>query len=173
MDRICPGLTATACPWPARRLRRLGAALVLQLASAVVASSASGQVTLYEQEDYGGRSFTTHKRMGNLERTGFNERVASLVVGPQRWEVCEAFRYRGRCAVLGEGRYPSPRAMGLRQGAFSIRIVADNEAIDAGNDTPEPQTLAPPSAPPKAGAVRRWPSFPALSSQDRRADDTP
>lgn len=113
--------------WPCR-------AWMWPLAGVMVAHNALAQVVFYEEEAYGGRYHVTHKRMGNLERTGFNERAVSLVVGPQRWEVCEAFRYRGRCAVVTEGRYPSPQAMGLQQGAFSIRIVGDAEVAGPSAD---------------------------------------
>ncbi|HEX5388694.1 MAG TPA: beta/gamma crystallin-related protein [Burkholderiaceae bacterium] len=121
--------------WPRR-------AWLWSLAGVVVTQNASPQVTLYEREAYDGRSYVTHKRMGNLERAGFNERAVSLVVGSQRWEVCEAFRYRGRCAVITEGRYPSPRSMGLQQGAFSIRIVGDAEAAAASADMPAQPLLS-------------------------------
>lgn len=127
---------------PPRRLRWPGRAWLWSLTGVVMAQNASPQVTLCEREAYDGRSYVTHKRVGNLERAGFNERAVSLVVGPQRWEVCEAFHYRGRCAVVTEGRYPSPQAMGLQQGAFSIRIVGAAEAAAVSADRPEPPHLS-------------------------------
>jgi len=44
------------------------------------AAQASAQVTFHENENFKGRSFTTQQRVGNLERSGFNDRASSVVV---------------------------------------------------------------------------------------------
>lgn len=138
---------STRCAVPPRR--RLLALLALPLCWAGAAVPVSAQVRLYERPDFDGRHFSIDKRLSNLERTGFNERAASLVVSRQRWEVCEGSRYRGHCMVLVPGRYPSLDSMGMRQGVSSIRIVADGESIAA-------DRLAPGSAeggPPLSGSA--------------------
>ena len=85
------------------------------------------QVTFYENEDFGGRSFTTNKVVNNFQRSGFNDRASSVVVvGDARWEVCEDARFNGRCAVLRAGQYPSLSAMGLNNRISSVQMANPN-----------------------------------------------
>jgi len=107
------------------------------VAVAVSAQAAAG-VTFYEREDFQGRSFTTEKQVGNLERFGFNDRASSVVVIGDRWEVCEDARFGGRCAVLRPGRYPSLSAMGLNDRVSSVRDVSRNARIDDNRYAPAP-----------------------------------
>lgn len=98
----------------------------LALAGLAVALHATAQVTLYEQEDYRGRSFTTTGEVDNLQRQGFNDRASSAVVTGDRrdrWELCEDSRFRGRCVVLQPGQYASLAAMGLNDRISSLRAV--------------------------------------------------
>ena len=85
----------------------------LAVAMLALATQAMAQVTLFENEDFRGRSFTTERQIGNFNRAGFNDRASSVQVVGGRWEVCEDVRFRGRCIVLRPGRYPSLSAMGL------------------------------------------------------------
>jgi uncharacterized protein YcfJ len=105
------------------------------------------QVTFYENEGFGGRSFTTNKVVNNFQRSGFNDRASSVVVvGDERWEVCEDARFNGRCAVLRDGQYPSLSAMGLNNRISSVRVANRNaRAEDQRN----------PNAPVGAGDFRR------------------
>ena len=100
------------------------------LAGVVLTTQASAQVTLYEYDYYDGRSFTTSSAVENFKRKGFNDRASSVVVLNQRWEVCDDTGYRGRCAVLRPGRYPSLAAMGLNDRISSIRVIAPKAQID-------------------------------------------
>lgn len=85
------------------------------------------QVTFYENEGFGGRSFTTNKVVNNFQRSGFNDRASSVVVvGDERWEVCEDARFNGRCAVLRAGQYPSLSAMGLNNRISSVQVANRN-----------------------------------------------
>ena len=85
------------------------------------------QVTFYENEGFGGRSFTTDKVVNNFQRSGFNDRASSVVVvGDERWEVCEDVRFNGRCAVLRAGQYPSLAAMGLNDRISSVQVANRN-----------------------------------------------
>ena len=43
-------------------------------------SGAAPQITFYEREGFQGRSFTTDKQVGNLDRFGFSDRASSVVV---------------------------------------------------------------------------------------------
>jgi uncharacterized protein YcfJ len=81
------------------------------------------QVTFYEGERFQGRSFTTDRPIGNLERFGFNERASSVVVVGNPWEVCDDVRFSGRCVILRPGRYPSLAAMGLDNSISSLRVA--------------------------------------------------
>jgi uncharacterized protein YcfJ len=93
------------------------------------AAQAGAQVTLYEQEGFEGRSFTSTQRVGTLERSGFNDRASSVVVVGQRWQACEDSRFDGRCTVLRPGQYPSLVAMGLNDRISSIRPLPANERV--------------------------------------------
>src|SRR5665647_274395 len=110
----------------------------LATAGLAIAANAAAQVTVYEREGFDGRSFTTEKQIGNLERNGFNDRASSVVVVGDRWEVCEDARFRGRCVVLRPGRYPSLAAMGLNEQISSVRSVSQNARIDERRYAPAP-----------------------------------
>ncbi|MEK7874649.1 MAG: beta/gamma crystallin-related protein [Pseudomonadota bacterium] len=99
---------------------------------------APAQITFYEREDFRGRTFTTDKQVGNLERFGFNDRASSAVVVADRWEVCEDVRFGGPCVVLRPGRYPSLAAMGLNDRISSVRDVSRNAQIDPNRYPPPP-----------------------------------
>jgi hypothetical protein len=80
------------------------------------------QITFYENESFGGSSFTTDTLVENFRNKGFNDRVSSVtVVGPDQWEACEDERFSGRCAVLRPGQYPSLRGTGLNDRISSVR----------------------------------------------------
>jgi uncharacterized protein YcfJ len=99
---------------------------LLAISSIAFAVQAQAQVTFYENENFGGRSFTTQGRIDNAERAGFNDRASSVIVVGQRWEACDERRFRGGCRVLRPGQYPSLSAMGLNDRISSIRPVAAN-----------------------------------------------
>jgi uncharacterized protein YcfJ len=102
------------------------------------AAQASAQVTFFEQEGFQGRSFTTQQRVGNMERSGFNDRASSVVVVGQRWQACDETRFEGRCTVLRPGQYPSLQAMGLNDRISSVRPLPANERIAEADYAPMP-----------------------------------
>jgi uncharacterized protein YcfJ len=106
--------------------------IALAVAGLAVASSASGQVTLFGQEEFRGRSFMADRPIGNLERWGFNDRASSAIVERGRWLACEHERFDGRCVVLQPGQYPTLRQMGLNDRVSSIRPADDRIAYDDG-----------------------------------------
>lgn len=110
----------------------------LALAAMAISAQAVAEVKIYEREGFQGRSFTTAKAIGNLERFGFNDRASSVVVSGNRWEVCEDPRFSGRCVVLRPGRYPSLAAMGLNDRVSSVRDVSRNARIDDSRYAPAP-----------------------------------
>ena len=112
------------------------AALVIAMVAA--AGQTSAQVTFYENQSFQGRSFTTESQVANLDRFGFNDRASSVMVTGERWEVCEAVRYRGRCAVLRPGPYPTLAAMGLNNRISSVRAISRNQRIEERRYAPAP-----------------------------------
>jgi uncharacterized protein YcfJ len=110
----------------------------LAIAAALLAAQASAQITFYEQERYGGRSFTAQSDVRNFQRQGFNDRASSAVVRNNRWEVCEDVRYGGRCVVLRPGQYPTLAAMGLNDRVSSVRVLQRAAQVDDGRYAPPP-----------------------------------
>ncbi len=110
----------------------------LAFAGVAFATQAVAQVTFYEHDGFGGRSFTTEQRIENFERHGFNDRASSVEVVRNRWEVCEDPRFGGRCVVLRPGRYSSLHAMGLNDRVSSVRAVSANARIDDERYAPAP-----------------------------------
>lgn len=84
----------------------------------------AAQVTLYEHDSFGGRSFVTQKPVANFARFGFNDRASSARVRSGRWEVCTDAQFSGRCVILQRGDYPSLRELGLNDAISSIRPVS-------------------------------------------------
>ena len=95
-------------------------------------------ITFYENENYGGRTFTTQGEIGNFQRGGFNDRASSVVVQGEGWEVCDAPSYGGRCTVLRPGNYPSLSRMGLNDRISSVRTVGGSDRIGDERYAPAP-----------------------------------
>jgi uncharacterized protein YcfJ len=118
----------------------MNAALKTTLAVAVMAfaAQAGAQVTFYENDGFEGRSFTTRQAVDDFKGVGFNDRASSVVVGSNRWEVCEDARFGGRCVVLRRGNYASLGAMGLNDRVSSVRMVSGNARVDDNRYAPAP-----------------------------------
>ena len=110
----------------------------LAVAAAAFATHAAAQVTLYEHQDFQGRSFTTEQQIGNLERSGFNNRASSAVVRGEPWQVCDGAGFSGRCVVLREGQYASLGAMDLNDSVSSVRAVSSAARVDDSRYAPAP-----------------------------------
>ncbi len=79
-----------------------------------------GGIELYAEPQFGGRNLLLQRDAPNLREVDFNDRISALVINTGRWELCTDAGYRGRCTVLGPGRYPhlgdlSGRISSLRQ----------------------------------------------------------
>lgn len=114
------------------------AAIVAALA---LSSQAYSQVVFYQGDNYSGRSFSTQRQVPNFNQFGFNDRASSVVVLSERWEVCEAARFDGRCIVLRQGRYPSLAALGLNDRISSARSVSSRQRYDDSRYAPNPQPV--------------------------------
>jgi uncharacterized protein YcfJ len=110
----------------------------LVAAGLAVTTQATAQIVFYENDDFGGRSFTTDKPVGNFERFGFNDRASSVVVLREPWEVCVDARFNGRCKVLRPGRYASLRELGLDDRISSARMVSTSAPIEENRYAPPP-----------------------------------
>jgi uncharacterized protein YcfJ len=110
----------------------------LAIAALAISAQAAAQVVFYEHSNFEGRSFSTQKKVANFDRYGFNDRASSVIVLADRWEVCDASKFRGRCIVLGRGRYPSLSAMRLNDRVSSARSVSARGRIDEDRYAPPP-----------------------------------
>jgi uncharacterized protein YcfJ len=108
------------------------------IATLAFTAQASAQITLYENNDFGGRTLTATRSLSNLSSNGFNDRASSVVVTKDRWEVCEDANFNGRCVVLRQGNYASLSAMGLNDRLSSIRPVAVSARIADDRYSPPP-----------------------------------
>ncbi len=94
------------------------------VAAALGAAHAAAQVTLYQGENFHGRSFTANGPVSNLDGTGFNDRASSVIIDQGRWQFCEHANFEGRCIVLQRGQYPSMAYAGLNNQISSVRRVS-------------------------------------------------
>jgi uncharacterized protein YcfJ len=115
--------------------------IAMAIAALILTAQASAQITFYERDGYGGRTFSTQGTVANLDRFGFNDRASSALVERERWEVCEGAAFRGRCVVLRQGRYPSLAAMGLNDRISSARAVSRTASVDDTNYAPPPPAV--------------------------------
>jgi uncharacterized protein YcfJ len=111
---------------------------LIALSALALAAQACAQVTFYENDGFRGRSFTTAQRVGNMQRSGFDDRASSAVVVGQRWQVCEDVRFDGHCTVLRPGQYPSLAAMGMNDRVSSVRPLRANARVDERDYAPMP-----------------------------------
>jgi uncharacterized protein YcfJ len=122
---------------PRRAPRRALQAAALAAAVAC-ATPALAQLTLYEDEAFNGRAFTTQQRERGLDQRAFNDRASSVIVATQRWELCEDANFGGRCLVLRPGQYPSLAEMGLHDRVSSARPLMDSDYVAEWRYAPAP-----------------------------------
>jgi len=136
---------------------------LLAVAGIVVATQAGAQITFYEGEGFRGRAFTADGTLWNFEPSGFNDRAASVAVQSGTWQVCEDAQFRGRCAILRPGNYPSLDRVGLDRRISSVRPV---------EETGQYQEPAPPpayDARPRQGQYQE-PAQPAYDARPRQGE---
>ncbi len=74
----------------------------------------AAEITLYEHVDFGGAQLTLRGWTPNISATGFNDKTSSIVVTSGRWEVCTDADFKGSCATLVPGEYPTVEGMNDR-----------------------------------------------------------
>jgi hypothetical protein len=68
---------------------------------------ASGaRIRIFQSAEFQGKSIGYSDNVSNLEHTGFNDRVESVIVEAGRWRLCSDADGRGQCREFGPGRYP-------------------------------------------------------------------
>ena len=103
----------------------------LALAAVVAVGPAMAQATFYENDNFGGRSFTADSSINNFRDYGFNDRASSVVVQGQRWQICDDAQFGGRCVELRPGRYRSLSEMGMNDRISSVRAIGYEGRADA------------------------------------------
>lgn len=88
-----------------------------------MALQAAADVTLYEHDDFRGRSFRATRDIQNLDDERFNDTASSIEVHGGSWEICADSDFRGRCVTLEPGDYRSLGEMGLNDRVSSIRAA--------------------------------------------------
>ena len=78
-------------------------------------------IQFFSEPDFGGERVAVDRDLRELDRVGFNDRAASVVVTGGTWEMCTDARFGGSCAVFGPGRYP--RMGGLTRQVSSVRRI--------------------------------------------------
>jgi uncharacterized protein YcfJ len=105
------------------------------------AAGQPGQITLFADEGFAGRSVRVDTAMADFRQADFNDRASSLVVTGSNWEVCEDQGFRGRCVVLRPGQYPTLRTMGLNDRVSSVRELPSGVQVDERRYAPMPVVM--------------------------------
>jgi hypothetical protein len=79
-------------------------------------------ITVFDRPGYRGRSMRVDGEIANLDRTGFNDRIASIKLrkrsGP--WLACENANFRGRCVTI-DGDTRDLGRLGMLNSVSSLR----------------------------------------------------
>ena len=97
--------------------------LVTLLAAIAATAASAQQITLYEHDNFAGRTLSATDTVQNLANTGFNDRASSAVIRGGRWQICSDAYFRGNCVTLGPGNYTSLREMGMNDRISSVREI--------------------------------------------------
>src|SRR6185436_11232195 len=89
----------------------------IALAAAAFATQAAAQVTVYDREQFDGRSFTSSTRIDSTSA------ASVAILDNNMWEACDRPGFGGFCVRLLPGRYPTIQSMGHRNPIASLRMV--------------------------------------------------
>jgi len=79
-----------------------------------VVSPLPGQVTFYEDDNFGGRHFAIQQPLGRFDRARGSDRPHSAIVEGGAWEICVDADFQGDCRVFVPGRYSTLGDLGGR-----------------------------------------------------------
>jgi hypothetical protein len=84
------------------QFRRLAPTLVFAL---IVPSAFGSEIVMFDGANFQGARIALGDTVPDLERTGFNDRAASISVRGGTWEVCTDAYFQGHCVELQPGDY--------------------------------------------------------------------
>src|SRR5688572_11752977 len=92
-------------------------------------------ITVFRDRNLQGPAATYTSNVPNLARTGFNNMISSIRVGPnERWEICDLPNYGGQCVVVfGQER-------DLRENGWNDRVSSVRRVNGGGGVPPGPPT---------------------------------
>jgi hypothetical protein len=70
-------------------------------------SGGRGDITLFEDDNFGGRTLHLSDTTYNFDPIGFNDMVSSFIIRRGTWQLCTAANFRGECPQYGPGEYRS------------------------------------------------------------------
>ena len=76
-------------------------------------------ITIYERDNYGGRSVTLTCANSKLGNEGFNDKTSSCKVESGRWILYQNYDFGGHYSILGPGDYADAKAMGFSNDSLS------------------------------------------------------
>lgn len=114
-----------------------GLKFVVGALALTAASAFAGQVSMFEEPAFHGRSASTTDAVADLTLTKFNEGVSSLIVNNGTWQACTDTYFRGRCAQLMPGNY-SMLSRDLNGQIRSVRQIADSVVVGQFVIAPDP-----------------------------------
>jgi len=92
-------------------------------------------LTVYADDNFSGRSATLRGDIPNFDALGLNDRISSFrVARNERWEVCDAANYRGRCTTIS-GVESSLRNTGWENRISSARRLDYDSRPDSRYDS--------------------------------------
>jgi beta/gamma crystallin len=94
-----------------------------------VGDEGKARVILFSQGDFRGDSMAVSGVNGSLERDGFDDAAASMVIEGGRWTFCSEAFFRGECKTIGPGRYRNLREVGLHRAISSVRPAGAPVAV--------------------------------------------
>ena len=94
---------------------------LLVAAGLLFAGQAAAQITLFKDDGFQGRAFSSDRPVENFANSGFNDEASSAEVRGGTWQVCRDAYFQGRCVTLRPGNYPSLESLGLNDRISSIR----------------------------------------------------
>lgn len=90
-------------------------------------------IVVYQDANYDGRTQTFTSDVPNLEASGLNDQVSSLIVAPgETWEVCVDAGFRGRCATITD-RQANLENSGWNDRISSMRRLRTARGFPGGN----------------------------------------
>jgi hypothetical protein len=84
-------------------------------------AGSDGLITLYENDNFGGRRYDAPRDVSDLTPADFNDQASSAVITRGRWQLCTDAEFRGRCVQLSVGRHASLAQLGLNDQVSSVR----------------------------------------------------